>query len=287
MAALRPQKATGWGMSPHHICSSFSLWSNANFYLTSSRTCTLCKPWLLLFASKNFILWELLTAVCWNWCGWCEPCNPSTLLQCPRLSPSGLPISPPPCRGVLSEGQLLWTQTTVPFVLPGRGVHSAIFSCVSASPAGCQTCGPSSYANSSSSFSFFHSVCFSLWQCQCLSQWWRVLRRKCPCGHVTVRVSHSASHNLSRCYWMTKSSSCEVNENLKIPLVSLTIRNKHSCALFTRLIQEPEKFLISSLLNSFYGLLGEFILSLVKVRQEILFKNVYLYRFLSTKFSST
>lgn len=145
-------------------------------------------PQVCPFSSTNFPLWEQFDAVCWSWCGWCEPCNPATLLQCPRLSLSGLPTPPPPSRGVLSEGQLLWTQTTVPFVLPGLGMHSAIFSCVSASPTGCQTCGPYSYASSSLSFAFFHSVCLSFWQCQCLSQWWRVLRRHHLCGYLIVKL---------------------------------------------------------------------------------------------------
>lgn len=111
-------------------------------------------------------------------CGWCEQCKPATLLQCPRLSLSGLPPPQPrlPPAGVLSKGQLLWTQATVPFVLPGLGMHSAIFSRVSASPTGCQTCGPYSYASSSLSLALFHSVCLSLWQCQCLSHRWRALR---------------------------------------------------------------------------------------------------------------
>lgn len=124
------------------------------------------------FPSTNFPFWEQFSAVCCSWCEWCEPCNPATLLQCPRLSLSGLPTPSHPSRGVLSEGQLLWTQTTVPFVLPGLGMHSAIFSCVSASPTGCQTCGPYLYASSSLSFAFIHSVCLSLWPCQHLSQWW-------------------------------------------------------------------------------------------------------------------
>lgn len=89
-------------------------------------------------------------------CGWCEPSKPATLLRCPCLSLSGLP-TPPPIHGVLSEGQFLWTQTTVPLVLPGLEMHSAILSCLSASPTGCQTCGLYSYASSSFSFSFLHS----------------------------------------------------------------------------------------------------------------------------------
>lgn len=125
---------------------------------------------LFSFPSTNFTHWEQFSPVCWSWCEWCEPCNPATLLQCPRLSLSGLPTPPQPSRGVLSEDQLLWTQTTVLFVLPGLGMHSAIFSCVSASPTGCQTCRPYSYASSCLSFAFFHSVCLSLWQCQRLSQ---------------------------------------------------------------------------------------------------------------------
>lgn len=122
------------------------------------------------FPSTNISLWEQFNAVCWSSCGWCEPSSPATLLQCPCLSPSGLPTPPPPFDGVLLEGQLLWTQTTVPLVLPELGMHSAIFSCVYASPTGCQTCGLYSYASTSLSFSFFQSVCLSLWHCQCLSQ---------------------------------------------------------------------------------------------------------------------
>lgn len=61
---------------------------------------------------------------------------------------SGLPTAPPPIHTVLSEGQFLWTQTTVPLVLPELEMHSAILSCVCASRAGCQTCGLYSYASS-------------------------------------------------------------------------------------------------------------------------------------------
>ncbi len=167
---------------------SDAMWIICLIYSTTSFVFKLWLPLSLtfFFFSTNFPLWEQFDAVCWSWCGWCEPCNPATLLQCPRLSLSGLPTPPPPSRGVLSEGQLLWTQTTVPFVLPGLGMHSAIFSCVSASPTGCQTCGPYSYASSSLSFALFHSVCLSLQQCQCRSQWWRVLRRDYLCGYVIV-----------------------------------------------------------------------------------------------------
>lgn len=169
-------------------------------YSSTSFALKLWLPLSLTFFSTNFPLWEQFDAVGWSWCGWCEPCNPATLLQCPRLSLSGRPTPPPPSRGVLSEGQLLWTQTTVPFVLPGLGMHSAIFSCVSASPTGCQTCGPYSYASSSLSCAFFQSVCPSLWQCQCLSQWWRVLRRDHLCVYVIVNLSRCARRDQSKSY---------------------------------------------------------------------------------------
>lgn len=190
------------------LCKLYCLIKKKRFCLS----CDFHRVWPFFF-STNFPLWEQFDAVCWSWCGWCEPCNPATLPQCPRLSLSGLPTPPPPSCGVLSEGQLLWTQTTVPFVLPGLGMHSAIFSCVSASPTGCQTCGPYSYASSSLSFAFFHSVCLSLWQCQCLSHWWRVLRRDHLCGYVIVNLSHCVRCNQSTCFWRVFYSTA-VNESL-------------------------------------------------------------------------
>lgn len=108
----------------------------------------------------SFLLRELFDAVCWSWSGWCQRCNPATLFQCPRMSLSGLPTLPLPSCRVLSDGQLLWTQTTAPFVLPGLGMHSAIFSYVSASHSECQTCGPYFCASSSLSPSFL-SLCLS------------------------------------------------------------------------------------------------------------------------------
>lgn len=149
-------KATRHGLFSHHMISYvFRSLMQCKFFVSYSTTFVFTlwlPPSLTFFSSTNISLWEQFDAVCWSWCGWCEPCNPVTLLQCPRLSLSGLPTPPPPSPSVLSEGQLLWTQTTVPFVLPGLGMHSAIFSCVSASPTGCQTCGPYSYASSSLSF---------------------------------------------------------------------------------------------------------------------------------------
>lgn len=124
------------------------------------------------------------------WVVWAmQPCHPAPVSSSVPVWPA--PPPPLPSHGVLSEGPFLWTQTTVPFVLPRLGMHSAIFSCVSASPTGCQTCGPHSIASSSLSFAFFHSVYRSLQQCQCLRQQLRVLRRGrlCDSGLMCTPLS--------------------------------------------------------------------------------------------------
>lgn len=83
-----------------------------------------------IFFPPQTSLWEQFSVVCWSSCGWVvwtiKLCHPDP------MSLSGLPITAPRF-SVLYESQLLWTQTTVPLVLPELGMHSAILSCLSAS----------------------------------------------------------------------------------------------------------------------------------------------------------
>lgn len=206
----RQSNSLAWhSVSPCHICTFAILCRSFNVCGSNCMPCRMSFVPLFWLSFYNltfmfFFLHKLSPLgagrfCCWSWCGWCEPCNAATLLQCPRLSLSGLPPPTPihrnpPSRGVLSEGQFLWTQTTVPFVLPGLGMHSAIFCCVSANPTGCQTWGPYSYASSFLSLAFFRCLSVSLWQCQYLSHWWRVLRRHHLCGLVILNLSGNIGH---------------------------------------------------------------------------------------------